>query len=193
MARVMFDPENDRRAPMVFPRLDMRSDALRQKQERTAKLLRERHMREASELNRKAREDRAEQAIEKAVRSRQQRTQTYEALLSQVVRESAEELKRLIRRRVDNKQLQRITRIQYQAVRIFNLTLDQLNGDSRIRRIAFAKQFVMYWACRMTGFSLPRIGRLLGDRDHTTVLHGCKAYASKRRAMKPARFLRPAR
>jgi Bacterial dnaA protein helix-turn-helix len=38
----------------------------------------------------------------------------------------------------------------------------------RPRKVAYAL------ACRLTTFSLPHIGRAMGNRDHTTVLSGCR-------------------
>jgi chromosomal replication initiator protein len=56
------------------------------------------------------------------------------------------------------------------------LTLADLLGQSRIWRIARARQ-AAYAAIRIElGWSLPRIGRLFGGRDHTTILKGIRAH-----------------
>lgn len=81
--------------------------------------------------------------------------------------------------------------IEHRACRLFNVKPSELHSPRRSRDIVFARQFVMYWARRLTPLSLPQIGRLIGRRDHTTVLHGCERYVMKRAAM--SRFLRPAR
>lgn len=44
-------------------------------------------------------------------------------------------------------------------------------SPSRERREVRARQSAMYIARRVTGRSLPEIGRRIGCRDHTTVLH----------------------
>lgn len=49
-----------------------------------------------------------------------------------------------------------------------------LRSPSRLRDIVRARQIVMHIAVREFGYSLPRVGRALGGRDHTTVLHGCR-------------------
>jgi chromosomal replication initiator protein len=64
-------------------------------------------------------------------------------------------------------------------------------SNRRNAELVFARHAVMYWACRRTGLSLPQIGRLLGGRDHTTILHGKRAYVAKR--AKQGRTLRPVR
>lgn len=74
---------------------------------------------------------------------------------------------------------------------VFQVTRQELRGSSRNRELVFARQFLIYWACRRTSLSPYQIGRKIGDRDRTTVLHGCKTYVDKRKAM--GRTLRPAR
>lgn len=51
------------------------------------------------------------------------------------------------------------------------LTQDELTGPSRTKSVALPRQISMYLARRLTKQSLHEIGRQLGDRDHTTVLH----------------------
>lgn len=67
----------------------------------------------------------------------------------------------------------------------------EIMSNRRSRPVSFARQAIMYWACRRTLRSLPEIGRALGGRDHTTVLHAKRAYVEKRKAM--GRTLRPVR
>lgn len=54
-----------------------------------------------------------------------------------------------------------------------------------------ARQAVMYWAVRLTGYSYPKIGRIMGGRDHTSIMYGATAYRKKREKM--GRYLRKAR
>ncbi len=46
-----------------------------------------------------------------------------------------------------------------------------LLGDSRARPIARPRQILMYLLRTHLGLSLEEVGRLVGDRDHTTVMH----------------------
>jgi len=50
-------------------------------------------------------------------------------------------------------------------------------GRSRSQAIARPRQIAMYLVREETGASLPQIGALLGNRDHTTVLYGCERIA----------------
>lgn len=81
--------------------------------------------------------------------------------------------------------------IERRALKLFRMKKHELHSNRRNRDIVFARQFVMYWTCRLTDRSLPQIGRLMGGLDHTTVHHGRKAYRAKRWEM--GRILRPDR
>lgn len=59
-------------------------------------------------------------------------------------------------------------------VRHFNVRLSDLQGKKRSKSIAFARQLCMYLARELTHLSLEEIGRCLGGRDHTTVLHATR-------------------
>jgi chromosomal replication initiator protein len=52
------------------------------------------------------------------------------------------------------------------------VTVGELTGPRRTRRIAGARQVAMQLLRRLTGLSLDEIGRHIGRRDHSTVLHG---------------------
>ncbi|BDZ39953.1 chromosomal replication initiator protein DnaA [Microbacterium suwonense] len=56
----------------------------------------------------------------------------------------------------------------------FKLTVDDLYGSSRSQQIAIARQIAMYLCRERTSLSLPKIGQLFGNRDHTTVMYACK-------------------
>lgn len=61
----------------------------------------------------------------------------------------------------------------------WGLTLEVLKGQSRRRSVAWARQEAMYEMYATGLFSSPQIGRFLGGRDHTTVLHGCRRHAAR--------------
>ncbi|QUW17992.1 chromosomal replication initiator protein DnaA [Agrococcus sp. Marseille-Q4369] len=56
----------------------------------------------------------------------------------------------------------------------FRLTVEDLHGSSRSQTIALARQIAMYLCREMTSMSLPKIGQLFGNRDHTTVMYANK-------------------
>ena len=50
----------------------------------------------------------------------------------------------------------------------------RLRGGERSKRIAITR-FAIIWTLReYSGMSLPEIGKTLGGRDHTTVMHACR-------------------
>lgn len=61
-----------------------------------------------------------------------------------------------------------------QTAQYFELTVEDLYGSSRSQMIAMARQIAMYLCREMTNLSLPKIGQLFGNRDHTTVMYANK-------------------
>lgn len=56
----------------------------------------------------------------------------------------------------------------------YDVTADDILSMRRGRAVAWPRQIVMYLARHMTLRSLPEIGRVLNNRDHTTILHGVR-------------------
>ena len=56
----------------------------------------------------------------------------------------------------------------------YNISLDQMISKSRTSNIAKPRQIAMYLCKTMTDSPLEAIGHLLGGRDHSTIIHGCK-------------------
>lgn len=74
-------------------------------------------------------------------------------------------------------------RIEALACLLFDVTPDELRSGMRAKRVVFARHFAMYWMVRRTKDSYPQIGRKMGGKDHTTVIHGVRAYVRKRKEM----------
>jgi chromosomal replication initiator protein len=55
----------------------------------------------------------------------------------------------------------------------FGLEEEQLIGRNRSKDVALARQVAMYLIREETSNSLPKIGDVLGGRDHSTILYGC--------------------
>lgn len=88
--------------------------------------------------------------------------------------------------RVDLERVRRTTtfeRIVYRMCLAYNVTPAEIKSEKRNKDIVIARQAISYWACRLTSMSLPAISRLLGGRDHTTILHGKNVYPVKRAKM----------
>ena len=56
----------------------------------------------------------------------------------------------------------------------YKITVGDLESASRKRSFVRPRQIAMLVARRVTDRSFPEIGRRLGDRDHTTIIHGCR-------------------
>ena len=54
----------------------------------------------------------------------------------------------------------------------FNITVSELKGPRRTRRVSVPRQMAMYLLRDVAQLSFPQIGEFLGGRDHTTVMHG---------------------
>jgi hypothetical protein len=57
----------------------------------------------------------------------------------------------------------------------YGLQIKDLLSKRRTRSLARPRQMAMALAKELTEHSLPEIGDAFGGRDHTTVLHACKA------------------
>lgn len=61
-----------------------------------------------------------------------------------------------------------------------DLSVKDILGPSRMRYVAWPRQELMYEIyTRCPHLSLPAIGRVLGGRDHTTILHGIRAHCER--------------
>ena len=92
----------------------------------------------------------------------------------------------------ENKKLLRpYEQIERRLCAVFHVTPKEIRSHRRNKDILLARQAVMYWAVRLTGYSYPKIGKIMGERDHTSIMYGATAYRQKREKM--GRYLRKAR
>ena len=56
----------------------------------------------------------------------------------------------------------------------FNLTPQEIYSKNRSSKIAYPRQIAMYMCRKYLDMSLTDIGKLIGDKDHTTVMHAVK-------------------
>ena len=59
----------------------------------------------------------------------------------------------------------------------YGITPEDITSKKRNREIAMPRQIAMYLCREMTSLSTTNIGRAFGNRDHTTVMHGCDKVA----------------
>jgi chromosomal replication initiator protein len=55
----------------------------------------------------------------------------------------------------------------------YNITSSDIYSKNKSRNISYPRQIVMLLCRRLTELSVTDIGKSLGNRDHSTVLHGC--------------------
>ncbi|MBM3634965.1 MAG: chromosomal replication initiator protein DnaA [Actinobacteria bacterium] len=65
----------------------------------------------------------------------------------------------------------RIDLIQEAVTRHYAISIDELVGEKRTKRVVMPRQVAMYLSRELTDASLPTIGRAFGGRDHTTVIY----------------------
>jgi chromosomal replication initiator protein len=61
--------------------------------------------------------------------------------------------------------------VQQEVCRHYGVSLAELVGEKREKRVVVPRQVAMYLARELTQSSLPTLGRAFGDRDHTTVMY----------------------
>ena len=70
-------------------------------------------------------------------------------------------------------------RILRDICRRHDVTLAHLAGRSRRKDIIPARHEAYYRLKDEVGLSFPRIGAILGGRDHSTVIHGARKHAAR--------------
>lgn len=69
----------------------------------------------------------------------------------------------------------------------YGVSEEDLTGPRRSRNITIPRQMIMYLSRLLTQASLPKIGEMLGGRDHSTVLHGCAKIESLMQSAPPVK------
>jgi len=67
-----------------------------------------------------------------------------------------------------------VRRICFLVAAYYGVPALDLRSERRFKEIILPRQVAMYLASRTTLLSTPKIGRAMGGRDHTTVLHGVR-------------------
>jgi hypothetical protein len=74
----------------------------------------------------------------------------------------------------------RISDIAHAVAQYFDVSLEELKSLRRDHAVVVPRQIAMYLARKFTSHSFPSIGKAIGDRDHTTVLHAAAGIAQRR-------------
>jgi len=70
-----------------------------------------------------------------------------------------------------------VSDIELSVAAFFGLTPSDLHSTRKSRTVALARNIAMHLARKNTDLSFPDIGRLMGDKNHTTVLLACRRIA----------------
>ncbi len=61
----------------------------------------------------------------------------------------------------------------------FQISSDDIKGSKRNSEIVYPRQIAMYLCLEMTNAGTKRIGEIMGNRDHSTIIHGQRKIASE--------------
>jgi chromosomal replication initiation ATPase DnaA len=66
---------------------------------------------------------------------------------------------------------------------IYGVSFSDIVGRPKSDRVCLVRDAAVYWMRRRTGASLPCIGTIVGNRDHTSALQSIRRYPKKRLKM----------
>lgn len=64
-----------------------------------------------------------------------------------------------------------INAIKEEVARQYEISVTQLEGESREKQVSQARHIAIYLARELTQSSFPALGKAFGSRDHTTIMH----------------------
>ena len=59
------------------------------------------------------------------------------------------------------------------GVNYFDITPEDIIGTKRNSKVVYPRQIAMYLCRELANIPLKSIGQCMGNRDHTTIMHGC--------------------
>lgn len=74
-----------------------------------------------------------------------------------------------------------VSQIKREVAAKYRVGINEIDSKRRHKRLVQARQEIFWRAKRETTASFPEIGRRVGGKDHTTVLHGVRRYEHWRR------------
>lgn len=61
-----------------------------------------------------------------------------------------------------------------EVYKYYQIPIEDLLGKKRTKEIVLPRQIIMYLLRHEAGMSYPEIGKFMGGKDHSTIMHGCK-------------------
>ncbi len=61
----------------------------------------------------------------------------------------------------------------------FHISSDDIKGSKRNSEIVYPRQIAMYLCLEMTNVGTKRVGEIMGNRDHSTIIHGQRKIAAE--------------
>ncbi len=61
--------------------------------------------------------------------------------------------------------------VKREVAQYYQISVEELEGNSRERRVVCARQIAIYLARELTEHSFPALGVIFGGRDHSTIMH----------------------
>jgi chromosomal replication initiation ATPase DnaA len=120
---------------------------------------------------------RAQRFAAAAMQHRVKADNTVEARQVAILRRCVQPLAASVRRQYETKaSAVQQTPISWRILRAvsqeFEMPVSEIVGECRLKLHAFARFVAIGLLLQLTDMSLPAIGRRLGGRDHTTIIHG---------------------
>ncbi|MDK1030786.1 MAG: chromosomal replication initiator protein DnaA [Planctomycetia bacterium] len=83
----------------------------------------------------------------------------------------------------------RIQDIEEAVCGFFALSTSDIRSRRKGRQISLARHVIMYLARKLTPLSFPEIGRLLGGKNHSTVISACRKIENMAKQNQPLRWI----
>ena len=81
--------------------------------------------------------------------------------------------------------MDRAHQILRQVAKEFDVPVNELRGSNKARHIAWPRQVAYLRLRDETNLSYPVIGRVMGNRDHTTIIYGIRAVTKRLKQGEP--------
>ncbi|MDP6381281.1 MAG: chromosomal replication initiator protein DnaA, partial [Phycisphaerae bacterium] len=83
----------------------------------------------------------------------------------------------------------RVQDIEQLVCKFFGLSVSDIHSRRKGRHITLARHITMYLARKLTSMSFPEIGRMLGGKNHATVIAACKKIEGMAKTNQPLRWV----